>query len=136
MGTSPSERTRAPVNATASLTEQRRLDDEFNRCLPFFTRIVVDLIVETGAPLSVAARNVADHYRGAIAAETAMTQAQRDLFLAVIGELEALIGHLGQKLTPDTIRRYVEASGADGVTQTIQRFLLKARRADLPDAAQ
>lgn len=104
----------------------RSVADEVERCLPFFVRMCVNSVVQTGARLDESAVEVArelySRFPDSISAEL------RTHFVAALSDLVDLVSALAPRLPPHMLSEFVEKASQAQVAATLERSLVGALR--------
>ena len=109
-------------------SDMRPVADEVERCLPFFVRLCVHSVIQTGSRLDEAAIEVARETYDRL---PATTPAELRLhFETTLSDLVELVGALTPRLPPQLVRDFAEKASQAQVAATLVRSLVGALRAN------
>lgn len=97
---------------------------EVDRCLPFFVRLCINRVVQTGETLDKSAVAVATRLHGKF--PNNISDLLRGHFEASLAELAHLVSALSTRLPPEVLRDFVERASEDQVAGTLGRSLRSA----------
>lgn len=100
----------------------RTVQDEVERCLPFFLRLCVHGVVSTGARLDESAVTIARELHGRLVAAAAPA-ALRQHFEDSLSDLVDLVSSLAPRLPPQMIADFASKSSPARVAATLERTL-------------
>lgn len=105
----------------------RSVSDEVERCLPYFVRLCVNSVIQTGARLDESAIKVASElykrFPATIPADL------RSHFEATLSGLVDLVSALAPRLPPQMLRDFAAKASQAKVAATLERSLVGALRA-------
>lgn len=104
----------------------RSVADEVERCLPFFVRLCVNSVIQTGSRLDESAVEVARELYARLPA--AVPAELRSHFEAALSDLVDLVSALAPRLPPQMLSDFAEKSSQAQVAATLERSLLGALR--------
>lgn len=108
----------------------RSVADEVERCLPFFVRLCVNSVIQTGSRLDESAIEVARELYGKFPASTPADL--RTHFEATLSDLVDLVSALAPRLPPQMLSDFAEKASQAQVSATLERSLIGALRNAAP----
>ena len=109
--------------------DMRSVADEVERCLPFFVRLCVNSVIQTGARLDESAVEVARELYGRFPESTPAEL--RTHFEAALSDLVDLVSALAPRLPPQMLSDFAEKASQAQVAATLERSLVGALRSHI-----
>lgn len=106
--------------------DMRSIADEVERCLPFFVRLCVDSVIQTGSRLDESAVEVARELHGRFPGT--ISPELRLHFETTLSDLVNLVSALAPRLPPQMLSDFAEKASQAQVSATLERSLIGALR--------